>query len=296
MAVLTELRDRFPAIEGWLIQVQGLLDPRRVLLAPGDEVIHLAWWSGDSWELSNVVLPPDLCASGQPLNREVLGETIADLLLEKGFSPPQVEIELLLPVASCQWRLLEGPAAVGLTSGADLRVLQPELGWSLVLQDSYLDVLPQPQACAALVVGIERQLLQAWVNTLQDADLSLRRAEWLMSAAWRGLCVAHAGADERLVWLVEHAGRWRLLLSCDGCPEIDLSLEASEHPALREEVLELVEAWDPGGLPGWWVTAASQWQGRWGAEHDSCLGPLRSDAEMSLLDLALTACRGDRDG
>ena len=213
MAVLTELRDRFPAIEGWLTQVQGLLDPRRVLLAPEDEALHLARWSSDGWALSNVALPPDLCRSGQPLNSDVLGETIADLLLEQGLSPPLVEIELLLPVASCQWRLLEGPAAVGLTSGADLRVLQPELGWSLVLQDSYLDVLPQPQACAALVVGIERQLLQAWVNTLEEADLSLRRAEWLLSAAWRGVCVAHAGADERLVWLVEHAGRWRLLLS-----------------------------------------------------------------------------------
>ena len=291
MAVLTELRDRYPALDGWLMQAQGLLDPRRVLLVPEDEALHLARWSSDGWALSNVALPPDLCRSGQPLNSDVLGETIADLLLEQGLSPPLVEIELLLPVASCQWRLLEGPAAVGLTSAADLRVLQPELGWSLVLEDSYLDLIPQARGDSTLVVGTDRSLLQAWVSTLEEADLSLRRVEWLLSAAWRGLCDAQADADEQLVWLVEQGGHWRLLLSSHGYPEIDIGLEASEHPALREEVVELVEAWDPAGLPGWWVTAGSQWQGRWAAEHDSCLGPLRSDAEMSLLELALTASR-----
>ena len=97
MVVLAELRDRFPAIDGWLMQVQGLLDPRRVLLIPEDEALHLAWRSQYGWEMSTMVLPPDLCRSGHPLNHEVLGETIADLLLEKGFGLPQVEVELLLP-------------------------------------------------------------------------------------------------------------------------------------------------------------------------------------------------------
>jgi len=293
--VLAELRDRFPALDSWVIQAQGLLDPRRVLLAPEDEALNLACWSQDDWALSNLVLPPDLCRFGQPLNREALGETIADLLLEEGLSLPQVEVELLLPLASCQWRLLEGAASAALSCGAELRQLQPELGWSLAVQDSYLDVLPQPRADSALVVGTDRLLLQAWVSTLEEADLSLRRAEWVLSAAWRGLRDSHAGADEQLVWLVQHGGRWRLLLLRKGCPEFDLSLQATEHPALRHEVLELVEVWDPGGLPGWWVTAGSQWQGRWAAEHDSCLGPLRSDAEMSLLELALTASRGRDD-
>ena len=294
MAVLTELRDRFPALDGWLMQVQGLLDPRRVLLAPDDEALHLAWCSQDGWELANVVLPPDLCRSGQPLNRDVLGETIADLLLEKGLSLPRVEVELLLPLDSCQWRLLEGVASVALNSGADLRAQHPDLGWSLALSDSYLDVLPQTRGDAALVVGTDRLLLQAWVSTLEEADLRLCRVEWSLSAAWRGLCKLHDGADEPLVWLVEQAGRWRLLL-CNGCPEVDLMLQNSDYPALRDEVLGLVNAWDPPSLPGWWVTAGPQWQGCWAAEHGPRDGPLCSDAEMSLLELALTAFRGDRD-
>lgn len=103
MAVLTELRDRFPALDGWLMQVQGLLDPRRVLLAPDDEALHLAWCSQDSWELAKVDLPPDLCRSGQPSNRDALGEMIADLLLERGMSPPRWRLS-----CCCLW-----PAASG---------------------------------------------------------------------------------------------------------------------------------------------------------------------------------------
>ena len=294
MVVLAELRDRFPALDGLLMQLRGLLDPRRVLLVPEDEALYLAWRSQDGWEMSTMVLPPDLCRSGHPLNPEVLGESIADLLLERGFSLPQVEVELLLPLISCQWRLLEGTASAALT-GDELRALQPELGWSLSLEDSYLDVQQQPQADVAVVVGIERQLLQAWADTLKEADLPLLRAEWLLTAGWRGLCDAHAGADEHLVWLVEQQGRWRLLLISNGCPEVDLSLQALKQPALRDEVLGLVEAWAPVGLPGWWVTAAPQWQGCWAAEHDPRQGPLRSDAELSLFDLALTASLGARD-
>ena len=84
------------------MQLQGLLNPRRVLLAPEDEALHLAWWSQEGWEMATMVLPPDLCRFGQPMNREALGETIADLLLERGLSLPQVEIDLLLPLSSCQ--------------------------------------------------------------------------------------------------------------------------------------------------------------------------------------------------
>ena len=103
MAVLTELRDRYPVLDGWLMQAQGLLDPRRVLLAPEDDALHLVLWSSDGWALSNVVLPPDLCSSGQPLNSDVLGETIADLLLEKGFSPRRWRLSCY-----CLWPAVSG--------------------------------------------------------------------------------------------------------------------------------------------------------------------------------------------
>ena len=296
--VLAELRERFPALDSWVIQAQGLLDPRRVLLAPEDEALHLAWCKQDGWEMAHVVLPPDLCRFGQPLNREALGETIADLLLERGITTAQGIVELLLPLAGCQWAVLTGPAASDLQTGEDLRVLKPELPWSLSLQECYLDVVPLPEQDASLVVGAPRLHLQAWLDTLQEADLPVRRAEWLLLSAWRGLLVAHDGVDQRLVWLVEQAGRWRLLLLCDGCPQFDLTLKGSDIPSLQDEVLELVQLWfdqagaevsSSAGLPGWWVTAAAHWRGQWGALHDSRHGPLRSDAEMSLFQIALMA-------
>ena len=91
---------------------------------------------------------------------------------------------------------------------------------------------------------------------------------------------------------MEHGGRWRLLLLHGGCPDVDLALEAVELPELRREVLALVQAWrQPQERMGWWVTASPQWQGQWAPEHDPQLGVLPSDAEMTLLDLALIAPR-----
>ena len=288
--VLADLRDRFPALDGWMVQLQGLLEPSRVLLAPEDDSLHLAWSSQGEQQIASLALPPDLCRMGQPLDRQALGETIADLLLERGLIPAKVSVELLLPLPSCQWRVVQ-VAEPGQAWDLDaLRTLQPDLGWSLTLQESYLDLLPLPRDDRTLVMGTDRLLLQSWIETLADADLSVRRAEWLLSAAFRGLSRAWANREERLVWLVEHGGRWRLLLLHGGCPDVDLELQAVELSDLRSEVQALVQAWcQPQERMGWWVTASPQWQGQWAPDHDPQLGVLHSDAEMTLLDLALIA-------
>ena len=290
MVVLADLRDRFPALDGWLVQFQGLLEPSRVVLAPEDDCLHLALCSQGERQIASLALPPDLCRMGQPLDHLALGETIADLLLERGLIPARVSVDLLLPLSSCQWRVVQG-AEPGQALDVDaLRALQPDLGWSLSLPESYLDLLPLPRADRTLVMGTDRLLLQSWIETLATADLSVRRAEWLLSAAFRGLSTAWGNREERLVWLVEQGSRWRLLLLHGGCPDVDLALEAVELSALRKEVQALVQAWcEPQERVGWWVTASPQWQGRWAPEHDPQLGRLHSDAEMSLLDLALTA-------
>ena len=44
IVVLAELRDRFPALDSWVMHVQGLLDQHRVLLALEDEALNLACW------------------------------------------------------------------------------------------------------------------------------------------------------------------------------------------------------------------------------------------------------------
>ena len=238
--VLADLRDRFPALDGWMVQLQGLLEPSRVVLAPEDDSLHLAWSSQGEQQIASLALPPDLCRMGQPLDRQALGETIADLLLERGLIPARVSVELLLPLPSCQWRVVP-VAEPGQAWDLDaLRALQPDLGWSLTLQESYLDLLPLPRDDRTLVMGTDRLLLQSWIETLADADLSVRRAEWLLSAAFRGLSRAWGNREERLVWLVEHGGRWRLLLLHGGCPDVDLELQTVELSDLRSEVQALV--------------------------------------------------------
>ena len=46
-----------------------------------------------------------------------------------------------------------------------------------------VDVAVVPGGDAALVVGVQRPLLQAWINVIEVADLPLRRVEWSMAAA-----------------------------------------------------------------------------------------------------------------
>ena len=64
--VLAELRDRFPALDSWVMQVQGLLDPRRVLLAPEDEALNLACCSQEDWALSKLARLQIYAASVSP--------------------------------------------------------------------------------------------------------------------------------------------------------------------------------------------------------------------------------------
>ena len=300
MVLLAGLNDRFPVLGDWSRQVQALLDPVRVVLTPSDAALTLAWCLKGEQQVTSVPLPQDLVRAGVPLQREVLGDTLADLLLDQGLVCAQVEVELLLPLPCCQWRRLQGAAASMLGNGDDLRALGPDLGWSLSLEDSYLDLLPDAVTETVMVVGTERLVLQAWLDMLASAELSVRRAEWLLCAAWRALaCSLDQTLPQHLIWLVEQSGRWRFLLLEQGRPELDVALEARDLADLRPEVLGLVKAWmeqagvdgvAPVALPGWCVTADSSWSGCWADHHDSLtLGPLLSDADMSLVELALRA-------
>ena len=136
---LADLRDRFPALDGLLVQTSGLLTRRRVVLAASDRVLSLAWWEQGEQRIITTDLPPDLCQGGVPLQREVLAEMVADLLIEQGIASVSVELELLLPLPSCHWRLLEG--AAGLGDATSLRVLAPEMTWPLQWQESYVCLL-----------------------------------------------------------------------------------------------------------------------------------------------------------
>ena len=290
---LADLRDRFPALDGLLVQITGLLTRRRVVLAASDRVLSLAWWEQGEQRIITTDLPPDLCQGGVPLQREVLAELVADLLIEQGISSVSVELELLLPLPICDWRLLEG--AAGLGDATSLRALAPEMTWPLQWQESYVALTALHDRDMAIVVGADRLILQAWIDTVASADLNLCQAEWLLVAAWRALQALNASLEGEWVWLIESEGIWRLVLLREGLPELDVALKATQLPSVRDEVLFLLDAWDQkqrqiGVRRSWWITAGPSWKGRWKEGHRAGLhGPLVSDAEMSLLQLALKA-------
>ncbi len=290
---LADLRDRFPALDGLLVQTSGLLTRRRVLLAASDRVLSLAWWEQGEQRSINTDLPPDLCQGGVPLQREVLAEMVADLLIEQGIASVSVELELLLPLPSCHWRLLEG--AAGLGDATSLRVLAPEMTWPLQWQESYVALTSLQDREMAMVVGADRLIVQAWIDMVASADLTLCQAEWILVAAWRALQALNGPLEGEWAWLIESEGIWRLVLLCEGRPELDVVLQATQISSLRDEVLFLLDAWDQkqrqiGGRRSWWITAGPSWKGRWKDGHGAGLhGPLVSDGEMSLLQLALKA-------
>ena len=290
---LADLRDRFPALDGLLVQTSGLLTRRRVVLAASDRVLSLAWWEQGEQRIINTDLPPDLCQGGVPLQREVLAEMVADLLIEQGIASVSVELELLLPLPSCHWRLLEG--AAGLGDATSLRVLAPEMTWPLQWQESYVALTSLQDREMAMVVGADRLILQAWIDMAASADLNLCQAEWILVAAWRALQALNGPLEGEWAWLIESEGIWRFVLLCEGRPELDVVLQATQIPSLRDEVLFLLDAWDQkqrqiGGRRSWWITAGPSWKGRWKDGHGAGLhGPLVSDGEMSLLQLALKA-------
>ena len=290
---LADLRDRFPALDGLLVQITGLLTRRRVVLAASDRVLSLAWWEQGEQRIITTDLPPDLCQGGVPLQREVLAEMVADLLIEQDIPSVSVELDLLLPLPSCDWRLLEG--AAGLDDATSLRTLAPEMTWPLQWQKSYVALTVLNDRDMAMVVGADRLILQAWIDTVALADLNLCQAEWLLVTAWRALHALNASLEGEWVWLIESEGIWRLVLLCEGLPELDVVLQATQLPSVRDEVLFLLDAWDQkqrqaGARRSWWITAGPSWKGRWAEGHGAGLhGPLVSDGEMSLLQLALKA-------
>jgi len=196
-----------------------------------------------------------------PLQQDALAEFIADLLLESGLPPSVVDLELLLPLQACQWRVLMPAPDGSIVSPEDLRHRQPELGWPWPLPEAYLamDSGVDPGQ-DQLLVGTGRLVLQAWVAVIEAADLCLQRVDWLLAASRRGLLTRLGDPTGDLVWLLQQGRGWRLLVLRDGLPELDRSLPAE---AFQESVQELLAAWQQhagrSATPlRWWITASAE--------------------------------------
>ena len=293
---LAELFERVPALGRLEELSRGFTRRQLVAAAVQDETLTLSWLQNGERQWRGVDLPVDLCRDGLPMQRQALGELCADLLLDCGLSPAAVDLELLMPLEACQWRLLAGSDGGADLRGLDvaaLRRLAPPLDWPLTLDDAYLALMPQAHAASVQVlVGAQRLMLQAWVDVAEAADLSLQRMDWLLAAAWRGLVAAFDQLPAELVWLIRTTGGWRVLVLVAGLPELDrwirdqdLAPDLAPEEALRLELEALLVVWEqrPGQGGGasrwerhWWITARPDAQEQW-------LGWLAAAAEGPVL-------------
>ena len=231
--VLAGLRERFPQLEQLQAMTEWWLLKQRVLLAVDDTALVLLWQQGERLTLRHVPLPQGLCRAGLPMQRQALAELVADLLLDMGILGGQ--LEMLLPMQACQWRLLCWPdGEPDLDQVKALRELNPELNWPFSLAESYLTVKSvQPASflstttSMSLAVRTDRLMVHAWVDVSEAADLPLLGLEWMLTAAWRTVREATKHFEGDLIWLVKHDGRWRLLLLRGGLPELDHALSTS---------------------------------------------------------------------
>ena len=151
-----------------------------------------------------------MCRDGVPLQREAVGELIADLIFD--CDSPGAELILCLSLNAASWCVVDGYGSES-SPGLVAQALQ-SVDLPFELAESYVTSSPVNEALA--VVGMPRSLIQAWSEVAELADLPLRRVDWLLTAAQRALDQLMQAWDGDLAWLVLEEKSLRLLLFRQG--------------------------------------------------------------------------------
>ena len=143
-----------------------LIDPQPVLIAVNNASLVCCWTHGGSWQQRVLAWPDGVCRDGVPLQREAVGELIADLIFD--CDSPGAELVLCLPLQAADWCVVDGYGSYGSPG------LLPQSLPSVDLPESYIASLPVQDALA--VVGapfFDSELGEV----AQLADLPLRRVD-----------------------------------------------------------------------------------------------------------------------
>ena len=310
--MLADLVERFPAL-GRVVEVsESLLLRQQVVMAVVGDTLTFSWVQAGKRQWRSESLPDDLCRDGLPMQRQALGEFCADLLLDSGLSLATIDLEVFLPPEACHWRAISEQVS----DVPGLRQRQMTMDWPLQLDDAYLALMPVPRKPTdQMVVGVQRVMLQAWVEVAEAADLSLRRVDWMLGAAWRGMAQSFDAMPADLVWLLRQSAGWRVVLLSHGKPlldrlirDVDLESSLGKSQALQAELELTLRSWDArqpvASKPAadqryWWITASLPDQVQWldwmaDVVHGPMLGVPKGDlgsdtpeARNPLLHLAL---------
>ena len=278
-----------PQLQPLLASWKRIVDIRPVLVALSDQGLICCWNDGNTWMQRSGSWPLGSCQEGVPLQREAIGELLADLLFDCDVIGAQ--IVLCLPLSAARWRVLEGMPPEPIRYGADPRLLLAESSWAEGLQDSYLAL----DDCGENVVAtsVPRTLLQGWVDVVERADLPLNRVDWSLSAAHRAVRRLTEEWHGDLAWLILDGTDGRLVLVRDGVADLDFSLPRPSSASTTAWIRERVTAWRDrmsSRVPlGWWLSVTAEEQTDW-------LDLVDSDAGEVLLDKTLPWCPRDWDG
>lgn len=168
-----------------------------------------------------------------------MGELLADLLLDADLVGSQ--LELVLPLEACEWRVLDGVDVHQQAMAEPSLAWLDDLNWPLEGSNSYVTLAN----CAAdvMAIGVPRVLMQAWIDVVEMADQPLRRVDWTLSSALRGLMLQLSDWQGDLAWLFPAQRRLRLVLMRVGVPEVDYTIQITEPDVIRQELRRVVSAW-----------------------------------------------------
>ena len=205
------------------------------------------------------------------MQREAMAELLADLLLDHDLIDAQVE--LLLPLAGVHWRVLDG---IEPGQFEQVKPALADLPWPLQPQESYtaLTSLGTSDGSVTVALGVTRLQLQAWIDVMDQADLVLRRVDWCLSSALRGLLQLTHSWSGNLAWLIQDGRSCRLVLLRGGVPELDqlMTTPASDFEGCQRELRAWLTAWQersPSSAElGWWLSVAHDQADLWRALVD----------------------------
>ena len=271
-----------PQLTALSLAWRRLVDIKPVLIAVSNTNLVCFWNQGGHWQQRVVAWPDGVCRDGVPLQREAVGELIADLIFD--CDCPGAELVLCLPLAAAAWCVVDG---YGLDGSPDLlpQALQAaELPFDLA--ESYITSSPVQESLA--VLGVSRSLIQGWSEVAELADLSLRRVDWSLTAAQRALHQLTQAWAGDLAWLVVEEKSMRLVVFREGVPEVDHALEELDPLTCQREIRACVAEWQTRAWTsslGWWFTVPAEQVDDWlplvdGAAGECCLNqPLSAWAE-----------------
>ncbi len=231
-----------------------LTDPRPVLLMVSDSGLLCCWRGGKDWMFRSALLPDGASRDGVPLQREAIGEFIADLLFDLDL--PGAELVLCLPPSSGSWCVIDGLTEDDWDSNGLLRGRLGSVDLPFDLEQSYLMTSTIQESVA--VSGVARSLVQAWVDVVESSDLPLRRISWSLMDAQRALVQLTHDWPGDLAWLLVQGDAVRLILMRGRVPEFDHALSSVDLDVCVSEARSCLQAWQKTrDLPGpvaWWLT------------------------------------------